>query len=249
MNNYEKILLESQENPDIVGLILLGSRGKGFENEYSDYDLSMIVRDDALRTIQKQYDALTFENVDLNIISFDGFKRYANWDSDPEWWDRYDYAHTKILVDKTGELPDVIKGKGYIPHDKLRSFIERWIDGYINSAFRSIKCIRNKNKFGAHVEAANSVFDLLTLVFALEGRHRPFLGYTEKELYKYPLMNLPWTPQEFITKIEYILKTADLKTQQEILSGIENLCIEKGYKHILDAWEGKDKWAITFVPS
>lgn len=246
MNDYEKILKEAQENEDVVGFILVGSRGKGFENEHSDYDAVMIIKDEAANTIHEKYEKMTLDNVDLSVRSFSDFKTFAGWES-PESWDRYNYAHVKILVDRTdGELEKLVKEKGQIPPDKLNKFIDWWIDGYVNGVYRSVKCIRNNNMFGAHLEAVNSMLDLLTLVFAMNGRHRPFLGYVQKELEKYPLENLPWSPKEFVEKIKHILETADLKTQQDLLSGIEKMSREMGHGKMFDGWEGKDKWTMNF---
>lgn len=248
MNDYEKALDEAKKNDDIVGFILVGSRGKGFENEHSDYDAIMIAKDEAATAIHDRYESQTLENLDLSVHSLSNFKTFAAWET-PESWDRYNYAHVKILVDKTdGELEKIVREKGHIPQDKLDKFIDWWIDGYVNGVYRSVKCIRNGNLFGAHIEAANSMLDLLTLVFAMNGRHRPFLGYVEKELKAYPLERLPWSSDEFVSKMKKVLETADLQTQQELLSGIEKLSREMGHGHMFDGWEGKDKWTMTFKP-
>ena len=52
---FEKILKESKKNPDIIGLVLVGSRGKGFENEYSDYDMVMVVKDEKVDELKQKY--------------------------------------------------------------------------------------------------------------------------------------------------------------------------------------------------
>lgn len=241
--NFDLLLQEAKEQADIIGLILVGSRGKGFENEYSDHDAVMIVKDGTVEAFKDKYSDV--ENTDLSLYSLSDFKKYAGWES-PEAWDRYNYTHTKILIDKTSELLKLVEEKGYLPKDKLDKFIDWWIDGYVNGVFRSVKCIRNRNQFGAHLEAVNSMLDLLTLLFALNGRHRPFLSYVEKELDKYPLQYLPWPPREFVKKISQVLTNADLKTQQELLIGTEKMCREIGHGHMFDGWEGKDKWTMTF---
>jgi len=248
MNDYEQILKEAKENDDIVGFILVGSRGKGFENEHSDYDAVLISSDEGATVLSKKYGKKKFDNLDLSIRSLSDFKTFAGWES-PESWDRYNYAHVKILVDKTnGELEKIVQEKGQIPSDKLSKFIDWWIDGYVNGVYRSVKCIRNNNLFGAHLEVVNSMLDLLTLVFAMNGRHRPFLGYVQKELEQYPLEHLPWKAEEFVKKIKIVLETADLETQQELLSGIEKMSRETGHGHMFDGWEGKDKWTMNFKP-
>jgi hypothetical protein len=152
----------------------------------------------------------------------------------------------QVLVQKTDELTELIAEKGHIPTDKQKQVVEWWIDAYLNGLYRSVKCIRNNNELGAYLEAANSMLDLLNLVFALNGRHRPFLGYVEMELTTYPLEKLPWTPAVFVEKIRNVLTSADMTSQQELALGIENLVRDMGYGHMLDAWAGKDMWAITF---
>ena len=250
MNDYEQILKDAQEDKNVIGFILTGSRGKKFDNEHSDYDVIMVVKDQVAQTLHDKYESLPLKNIDLSVRSLTDFKKYADWENtDSSWWDRYDYAHVKILVDKTnGELEKIVLEKGYIPEEKRKEFTDRWIDGYVNGVFRSVKCVRNNNKLGARLEAGNSILDLLTAVFAMNGRHRPFLSYVEKELKIYPLEHLPWSSDEFIAKIQKVLETADLKTQQELLVGIEKMGRDMGYDDVFDAWERKDKWAMEFDP-
>jgi len=245
-NEFNKIITEAQTNPDILGLVLIGSRGKGFENEFSDYDAVLIVKDESAEKLKQEYAFRKLDNIDLTVYSLSGFREYAPWES-KESWDRYNYAHTKILIDKTSDLEEIIKEKGYIPKEKQKQFIEWWIDGYVNGVFRSVKCIRNNNKLGAHLEAVNSILDLLTLVFGINGRHRPFLGYVEKELLSYPLEELPWVVSDFTAKISKVLETGDLKTQQELLKDVETWCRKIGYGHMFDGWEGKDIWTMNLI--
>jgi len=244
--DYKKILRDAEEDENILGLLLTGSRGKDCANEYSDYDLILITKDEALEEIRKKYDRKLVD-VDMPIYSLSEFKEYAKWGS-AEMWDRYDYAHIKILVDKIGNLEELVYEKGYVPKEKQKEYIEFWIDGYINSAYRAIKCVRAGNKFGNHLLAVNSMLDILTLVFAMNGRHRPFPDYVETELEKYPLEILPWKPKDFLQMIRTVLETGDLKTQQTLLSGIEKQSREMGYGHMIDGWDGGVEWAINYQP-
>jgi hypothetical protein len=243
--NYQQLVREAAERADILGLILVGSRGKGFENEHSDYDVVMIAKDGAVAALTEEYAAV--DDVDLSICSLADFKAYAAWGS-PEEWDRYNYAHVKILMDRTGELEAVTRQKGHVPADRLDKFVDGWIDGYMNGVYRSVKCLRDGNLLGARLEAANSMLDLLTLVFAMNGRHRPFLGYLEKELGMYPLADLPWPAADFVAMVSRVLADADLGTQQDLLAGIERMARANGHGHVFDGWKGKDKWAMTFRP-
>jgi hypothetical protein len=245
VTNYEQLVREATERPEILGLILVGSRGKGFDNERSDHDVVMVVKDEAASALARKY--IDLDNVDLAIHSLAGFKAYAAWGSAEEW-DRYTYAHARILVDKTGELEAVVREKGSLPKDRLDTFVDGWLDGYINGVYRSVKCIRNGDRLGAHLEAANSVLDLLTVVFALNGRPRPFLGYLAQELETYPLEHLPWSVPAFIAMVSRVLTDADLHTQQELLIGVEKMARSMEHGHVFDGWKGKDRWAMAFRP-
>ena len=237
--DFEDLVQEAQKNEDILGLILVGSRGKGFESEGSDYDAHLIVKDDNLGSVKAQYETKKFPNIDLSVSSLTSLKNYA-LPGTPEDCDQYDFAHVKILVDKIGELENICQAKGYLPKDKQKKIIEGNIDAYINGTYRFAKAYQKKRKLGAHLEATTSVMALLSLVFALHGRHRPFSVYLKDELENYPLEKLPWPNQKFLKLISKILKSTDIKSQQEVFSKMEQLCRTEGYGDIYDAWEGRD---------
>jgi len=56
MKTNEQAFLEIREafrlNDDILAFVLTGSRGKGFENRWSDYDFAIFVTDEALPKCQ-----------------------------------------------------------------------------------------------------------------------------------------------------------------------------------------------------
>ena len=244
---FAELLKEAKTNPDIIGFFLGGSRGKGFENSHSDYDTRMIVKDKVAKTYQRKYEKIKFSEIDLVVMSLSEFRKYALWGS-PEAWDRYDFTHVKPLVSKSAEIQKLINDKGSIPKDRRHDFILFSLDAYINGVFRSVKCFRNRNEAGTRLEASTSIPYLLDLVFALHDRPKPFYGYLDRELKKYPLDKLPWSGKSFSKMILNILSTADLKTQQKILKTIEKLFREEGFGQVFDDWEGKDKWTMNHRP-
>ena len=52
---YEQFLAQARIDPAVVGLVLGGSRGKGFQSARSDYDLYLIVRDEAVARYRAQF--------------------------------------------------------------------------------------------------------------------------------------------------------------------------------------------------
>ncbi|MBU1934817.1 nucleotidyltransferase domain-containing protein, partial [Patescibacteria group bacterium] len=54
---FTELLETAKKDPNIIGFFLGGSRGKGFENELSDYDPRMVVNDKIADEYKKKYEA------------------------------------------------------------------------------------------------------------------------------------------------------------------------------------------------
>ena len=128
------------KDPNIIALILQGSRGKKFHNEHSDFDATAIITDGIEDTYSEKYKLLRGEGVDISFFSISDLEKYAEFDTE-HFWDRYDYAHTEILFDKSeGFLDEILREKGRIPSIKICEVTEKYLDAYINGVFRSVKC-------------------------------------------------------------------------------------------------------------
>ncbi len=244
---FESLLSEARTDSSIVGFFLGGSRGKGKDNEFSDYDVYVIVKNGKAEFYKSRYDKIADENIEIMVYSFDSFKNdYAQWGTAEEWA-RYNCAHIKALIDKNRKIQKIIDDKAKISTAKIRSFTAEKLDGYLNYSYRSIKCLKNRDLFAARLQAAYSILYFLDTIFALDGgRIRPYAEYLEWELKNFPLKNFPLKSKEIVKSITKILDKADLKTQQKLLKVCENIFRQEGYGKVFDGWEGKDKWAMNF---
>lgn len=229
----------------MLGALLSGSRGKGFATAHSDYDVVIVVRDGALDRCQTRYPFRYAAGVDCVVHDLSGFRSHAAFGS-PEAWDRYSFAHVKLLFDHTGELPGVIEQKGRLPDEHREAVLRESLDAYINGLYRSLKCVRNGNDLGARLEAAVSVPALLSFLFALEGRHAPFPGYLELELTRYPLARLPLSSDALLSLIDRVLASADVRAQQQLLRMVGGLAHEAGLVGVLAAWGDDYGWMQRF---
>jgi hypothetical protein len=98
------------------------------------------------------------------------------------------------------------------------------------------------------LEAADSIGYLLTVIFGLEGRHRPYFGYLERELRVYPLNQPPLPNTVLLQSIERIVTTADLPIQQQLMRAVEPLCRSAGHGDVIDDWGKHYDWLTTFKP-
>ena len=245
---FKKILAEAKNDPKVLAFWLDGSRGKGiFVTEHSDYDCTMIVKDEALDVYKEKYGKNADPDLELGVKTLPAFKKHAEWQSEFAW-DRYNFAHLRPLIDKTGEIQKLFDEKAAIPKDKTREFVSGALGAYLNQVYRSLKCFRDGDMPAARLEVAESVPPLLSALFGIEGRMKPYYKYLIWELKNYPLTALPWTADDFLKKVLHILATADRTTQQEILNGIEPIFRSAGYGEVFDAWKEKFDWMKNYAP-
>ncbi len=241
---FEDLLSEAEKDPHVIGFFLGGSRGKGYENEFSDYDVKLIVSDDAIEEYQKKFDE-ELPEIDLVVSSLSEFKEYAEWQSDTHW-DRYDHTHVRALVDKTGEIQTLIDDKGSIPPQEKKEYVHQEIDAYINHFFRSVKSHRRKDTVGAQLAAAVSIPHALNILFTLHNRATPFNDYLTRELHHRPLEKFSLHTEQLLDTIVNIISSGDLQTQQTFASMIKTFARTEGFGKAFDDWEGKDRWAMEF---
>ena len=140
---------DAERNADVLGFVVTGSRGKGFENEWSDYDAAIFVEDAALGEYEGAYEKVPGGH--FSIFTLESFKDYAAWGSEMAW-DRYAWAHLKVEFDRTnGELQRLLDEKGRVPAEHAKKYIHDSLDWFINQVYRSIKCHRVGDAVGSQV--------------------------------------------------------------------------------------------------
>ena len=124
---FKKIFEEAKVDPNIIGFFLCGSRGKGFQTKYSDYDTYIIVKDKVVKNYKERYPFRKYEGVDLVVFSYTEFKNCAPWGS-PEAFSRYSFSHVKALIDKNGKIQDILDELAKVPEKFLSKHIPGALD-------------------------------------------------------------------------------------------------------------------------
>ena len=121
---FRLLLREAQEDPLIVGLVLTGSRGKGFGSEKSDFDVLLVVRQETFAEYRARFAVgEEWAGLDCWVTSLPELDSVAASWSDPLAWEilcnqRYSFANVSVLVDKTGQLQRLVDDKGFVPEER-----------------------------------------------------------------------------------------------------------------------------------
>lgn len=241
MQTMEQAYLEIREaarrNDDILGFVLTGSRGKGFANQWSDYDIAIFVADDALETYRERYRILP-EDGRLYIFTLDTFRERLAWRG-PLHWERYTWAHLTVEHDRSdGVIQVLLDEASHVPLAHAEDHIRQSLRHYFNQVYHSFKNLRAGNRVGYRLEAAESIRPLLEAVFCLHNRRLvPYYKYLAWELETFPLYKLGLTADELLRCLLVILETGDWRTQQRLLQEARRMFTLAGYNDYFTRWK------------
>jgi hypothetical protein len=215
----------------VVGLILSGSRARaGMATDHSDYDVYVVTDGGPAWTGTHSRD------LDAEVIPLDEFGGYA-LPGHPHEWNRYSFAWASVLLDRrNGEITRLADAKGTLRPGEGRRLAAGALDAYVNGAYRSAKNHRDGRLDEAHLDAAESLPHLLTTVFALHGRVRPYNKYLGWELRQHPLADPVWDADRLLSRLRRVLADGDPRTQRDLFGDLAAAARAAGLGHVLDAW-------------
>jgi hypothetical protein len=251
---YEALLRRARDDPAVLAFWLGGSRGMGRPTEHSDYDICIIVAEDAYEAFRRELglaDAFQMEwrpGVDLSVRTFPMFEAAATWDSVERGY-RYGFAHLKALVDKTGEAQRLIDSKACVPAEAVAGFVHDSLDHALNQAYRGLKCVRDGDPWASRLEAAEGVNPFLDAVFALhEGRLRPYFKYLGWELRTWPLTRLPDGGVSMIDRALAVLGPGGCAVLSRLLAEAQGAFRAAGHGAAYDGWGDALDWILNGQP-
>ncbi len=215
---YLNIRAAAQQNDDVLGFVLAGSRRKGFENQWSDYDFALFVTDEALPKYEMLYRERP-SGAHLYLFTIDTFAAHAVWGGDMQW-QRYTWAHCRVEFDRShGKIQQLLDEKSRVPLEHIDEYIRFSLHWFVNQLYHSIKSLRVGNKSAYQLEAAECIRPFLQVIFGIHDRRLvPYYKYLRWELETYPLEQLRVPVDELLHDFERILQTGDYRTQQKLFT-------------------------------
>jgi predicted nucleotidyltransferase len=230
---YAELRALARRDPNVVGMFLGGSRGKGVPTEHSDYDVYLIV-DKKVGEYRRRFPLRHGDDPEVIVLSLAEFRRHAAVGSDLEW-NRYTFAHVTAELDKTGEIQQLLDEKGTLPKEAARAIAAEALDAYINQYYRSAKNLRDGDGLAARLDAAESVPYFLVTLFALHERVRPYNKYLRWELEQHPLPGAQWSAARLLPLLDAVVD-GNVSAQTQLFRHVERLARERGHGEVVDGW-------------
>jgi Nucleotidyltransferase domain len=215
-----EVLARADADSGVRGVILTGSRARGTETAWSDYDVTIVVAEQA-HPWRHRARTGTLDEVVCTVA--------ALADTSAQW-QRYAYRGAKVLLDRLdGGIAALVHRQATLAADEAVGHARTSLDAYVNQLYRCVKSRRDGFVDAARLDEMESVPWLLETVFALHGRLRPYNKYLRWELEKFPLPGR-WNS---VLMPEHV-GTASLR----LFPAVETLARHHGHAGVLDAWGG-----------
>ncbi|NGN67917.1 nucleotidyltransferase domain-containing protein [Streptomyces sp. A7024] len=219
----------------VAGVVLTGSRARaGAATERSDYDVLLVARGDPreLPDGERRRDS----RLDIVPMSLADFRTHAIPGA-PDEWNRYAFTHARVLKDTPdGLIARLVAEKGTLAPEEARRMAAGWLDAFCNAVYRWLKNARDGRLVEARLDAAEAVPPLLTLLFALHGRVRPYNKYLLRDLAEHPLGPPELSAERLVPLLEEVLSAGAPETAHRLFRIVEPLARAAGHGDVIDSW-------------
>ena len=221
-------LERARDDDRIVGVVLTGSRGRdAMVHEASDWDVRVAVAD-GHEQFADSLDTPHGSEVEVAATTVSSFRAWPDWD-------RYSFAHAKVLVDKLGgEFEHIVARLGSLDDAEAASLARDAVGAYTNLLYRSLRDAALGIDLAARLDASESISSLITAIFALERRVRPFNKYLGWELEQHPLVE--WNSTVLVELLAGAL-TGAAEEQCRLFRTVEEQIRRHGLGDLVDDWQ------------
>lgn len=245
MAELDELMHYARSSDDVLAVYVFGSRGRsdGLADERSDYDVGVVLRDDAdLAAFDARWPYTHGARVEIARATLSELRVAGDYGT-PSAWSRPVYGAVDLRLDKTGEVAAILETKRTVQPDARPAILRESLDAYINSTYRSLRYRLTGAGAGVRLDAAAAVPPLLDFLFAAEGRVRPFNKYLENDLTHRPLAGGSITTEMLLALLD-----GDVAEQHAVFRVVEQIAREHAVGDVVDAWEPDVPWLRGQAP-
>ncbi|HEX5824420.1 MAG TPA: hypothetical protein VFY18_08195 [Candidatus Limnocylindrales bacterium] len=237
--SYREILARATADPDVVGVVVFGSRGAGaFVTDQSDVDAYVIVAGSAAEA--ERWSTPHGSPVEVWAMGLAEFRVHALPGS-PAAWNRPTFLRVRVDLDRlAGEIGRIVERKRRLEPDEATALADAALDDYTNALYRSLRNHEGGRSLAGRLDGFESIGPLLTTAFALEGRVRPFNKWLRYDLEAEPLV-LP-DLAGLLELVDRIAADPTPSNQRTAFRAIERAARATGHGARVDSWEPDVEW-------
>lgn len=224
-------MAEAQASPDVLGVVLMGSRGfDHFVTPRSDHDVIVIVANDPAPWRRDHG-----EPIEIWPMTIEQFREHG---ISADAWNRAAFLGVRVLLDRLdGEIAGLVEDKRTLRPDEARALGAVRTDAYINSLVRSLRNLEAGREVEGRLDAIESIGPLLDAVFAFEGRVRPFNKWLRHVTAERPLAF-----GDIVSLVDRIVSDPTADVQRAVFRRFEAAAREHGHWTVVDSWEPDVAW-------
>jgi hypothetical protein len=230
---YDAFLRRAESDPNVVGVLLHGSRGfDAYVTAESDVDVIVVVDRDP-EEWRTSYGG-PLEAWPMTLQEFREHAMPGNRDA----WNRSAFLGVKVVLDRLdGEIARIADRKRKLTAEEARAMFAESLDDYINSLFRSLHNLEAGREVEGRLDAMDALPRLLTALFALDGRIRPFNKWLMHEVETKPL-----SIDGIIPLVEQLAREPTAAVQRSVFRTVVRAVRAAGHGAEIDKWEPHVAW-------
>jgi hypothetical protein len=223
MTTLDELVARATADSRVRGLVLTGSHARGTATAHSDFDVVIVV--------DQEGDWPSRRTPELDEIPY----TVAGLADTSVLWQRYAFRGARVLLDRLdGRVAESVARQAAPSEEEATRWAREGLDGYVNFLYRAAKSRRDGEPLAARLDEMESVSWLLTAVFAMYGRVRPYNKYLRWELETFPLP-APW---------DTTLPARLAADPAGLFADVCELARRRGHGDVLDEW-GDDLTLIS----
>lgn len=236
---YRELLERARADARVVGVVVFGSRAAGpFVTDRSDVDAFVVV--DGTEQEARRWQTAHGSPVEVWAMTLPAFRAHAQ-PGDGAAWNRPALVRARVDLDKLeGEIGRIVDAKRRLSPAEAEALVRRALDDAINSVYRALRNIDGGRELAGRLDALESIAPLLTTVFALEGRVRPFNKWLEFELETEPLRTPAFA--DLAARVASLISDPSPDRLRAAFRMLESSARAAGHGAVVDGWEPDVAW-------